>query len=98
MTKPFDLIATGTGASGAAASCRKAGWKAAVVDNLPFGGICALRGCFPKEVLVGVAQALDRTRRTRGKEDVFNRILGAHLIVRRRTKWSASSRWPSRNG
>lgn len=69
MTNQYDLIAigTGTGASGAAAICRKAGWKVAVVDNLPFGGTCALRGCIPKKVLAGAAQALDRTRRMRGK-------------------------------
>ena len=69
MTHPYDLIAigTGTGASGAAAICRKAGWKVAVVDHLPFGGTCALRGCLPKKVLVGVAQALDHSRRMRGR-------------------------------
>lgn len=69
MTKQYDLIAIGTetGASGAAAICRKAGWKVAVVDNLPFGGTCALRGRLLKKVLVGVAQALDHSRRMRGK-------------------------------
>lgn len=69
MTEQYDLIAigTGTGASSAAAVCRKAGWKVAVVDNLPFGGTCALRGCLPKKVLVGVAQALDHPPRMRGK-------------------------------
>ncbi len=69
MTQHYDLIAigTGTGASGAAAICRKAGWKVAVIDSLPFGGTCALRGCLPKKVLVGVAQALDHARRMRGK-------------------------------
>ena len=69
MTKQYDLIAigTGTGASGAATLCRKAGWKVAVVDNLPFGGTCVLRGCLPKKVLVGAAQALDHSRRMRGK-------------------------------
>lgn len=69
MTKQYDLIAigTGTGASGAATICRKAGWNVAVVDNLPFGGTCALRGCLPKKVLVGAAQALDHSRRMRGK-------------------------------
>ena len=69
MTKQYDLIAigTGTGASAAAAICRKAGWKVAVVDNLPFGGTCALRGCLPKKVLVGATQALDHSRRMRGR-------------------------------
>jgi glutathione reductase (NADPH) len=69
MTKQYDLIAigTGTGASGAASRCRAAGWKVAVIDHLPFGGTCALRGCDPKKVLVGAAEAIDHSRRMRGK-------------------------------
>lgn len=69
MTKQYDLIAigTGTGASGAASRCRAAGWKVAVIDQLPFGGTCALRGCDPKKILVGAAEAIDHSRRMRGK-------------------------------
>ncbi len=69
MIKQYDLIAigTGTGASGAASRCRSAGWSLAVIDHLPFGGTCALRGCDPKKVLVGVAEAIDHSRRMRGK-------------------------------
>ena len=65
MTKQYDLIAigTGAGASGAASRCRAAGWSVAVIDHLPFGGTCALRGCDPKKVLVGVAEAIDHSRR-----------------------------------
>jgi len=61
MTKKFDVIAigTGSGASAAAYRCRAAGWQVAVVDSRPFGGTCALRGCDPKKVLVGAAEALD---------------------------------------
>ena len=68
MTKQYDLIAigTGTGASGAASRCRSAGWSVAVIDHLPFGGTCALRGCDPKKVLVGAAEAIDHSRRMRG--------------------------------
>jgi hypothetical protein len=68
MTKQYDLIAigTGTGASGAASRCRAAGWSVAVIDHLPFGGACALRGCDPKKILVGAAQAIDHSRRMRG--------------------------------
>ncbi len=68
MTKQYDLIAigTGTGASGAASQCRAAGWKVAVIDHLPFGGTCALRGCDPKKVLVGAAESIDHSRRMRG--------------------------------
>ncbi len=69
MTKQYDLIAigTGAGASGAASRCRSAGWSVAVIDHLPFGGTCALRGCDPKKVLVGAAEAIDHSRRMRGK-------------------------------
>ena len=69
MSKHYDLIAIGTGtaASVAASRCRSAGWSVAVIDHLPFGGTCQLRGCDPKKVLVGVADAIDHSRRMRGK-------------------------------
>jgi glutathione reductase (NADPH) len=69
MTKSYDLvvIGTGTAASVAASRCRAAGWRVAVIDHLPFGGTCALRGCDPKKVLVGAAEAIDHSRRMRGK-------------------------------
>ncbi|HZQ02117.1 MAG TPA: NAD(P)/FAD-dependent oxidoreductase [Reyranella sp.] len=69
MAKTYDLvvIGTGTAASAAASRCRGAGWRVAVIDHLPFGGTCALRGCDPKKVLVGAASAIDRVRRLRGK-------------------------------
>ncbi len=69
MSKHYDLVAigTGTGASVAASRCRSAGWSVAAVDHLPFGGTCALRGCDPKKVLVGAADAIDHSRRMRGK-------------------------------
>jgi glutathione reductase (NADPH) len=68
MTQQYDLvvIGTGTGASGAASRCRAAGWRVAVIDHLPFGGTCALRGCDPKKVLVGAVEAVDHTRRMQG--------------------------------
>lgn len=57
MTASFDLVVIGTGSGGSAPAyrCRRAGWRVAVVDELPFGGTCALRGCDPKKVLVGAA-------------------------------------------
>ena len=68
MTRQFDVIAIGTGsaASAVAARCREAGWRVAIVDSRPFGGTCALRGCDPKKVLVGAAEAVDWTRRMKG--------------------------------
>jgi glutathione reductase (NADPH) len=69
MTRTFDLIAIGTGSAAAtvASRCREAGWQVAVVDSRPFGGTCALRGCDPKKVLVGAAEAIDWIRRMKGK-------------------------------
>jgi glutathione reductase (NADPH) len=69
MPGSYDLIVIGTGtaAATAASRCRAAGWKVAIVDHLPFGGTCALRGCDPKKVLVGAAEAVDHARRMRGK-------------------------------
>src|SRR5881397_4310685 len=68
MAKTYDIvvIGTGTAASVAASRCRSAGWRVAVIDHLPFGGTCALRGCDPKKVLVGAAEAVDYSRRMRG--------------------------------
>ena len=59
MATTFDLIIIGTGTAAATAAnrCANAGWRVAVVDHLPYGGTCALRGCDPKKVLVGVAEA-----------------------------------------
>ena len=69
MTRKFDVVVIGTGAaaSAVASRCRSAGWQVAVIDSRPFGGTCALRGCDPKKVLVGAAEALDRVRRMKGK-------------------------------
>jgi glutathione reductase (NADPH) len=65
----FDLIVIGTGSAGntIAHSCRKAGWNVAIIDSRPFGGTCVLRGCDPKKVLLGAADALDWVRRMSGK-------------------------------
>lgn len=69
MNKSYDLIVIGTGEAGSpvATACRAAGWRVAIVDCRPFGGTCGLRGCDPKKVLVGAAQALDWTRRLKGR-------------------------------
>lgn len=69
MTSIYDLIVIGTGTAGSicAFTCRRAGWRVAVVDERPFGGTCALRGCDPKKVLTGAAEAVDRCRLLKGK-------------------------------
>ncbi|HET9106016.1 MAG TPA: NAD(P)/FAD-dependent oxidoreductase [Steroidobacteraceae bacterium] len=69
MATRYDLIVIGTGtaASTAAHQCRAGGFRVAVIDHLPFGGTCVLRGCDPKKVLVGAAEAVDQVRRLRGR-------------------------------
>lgn len=69
MAQQFDLVVIGTGSAAGtvAMRCRRAGWSVAVIDSRPFGGTCALRGCDPKKVLVGAAEAVDWSRRLKGK-------------------------------
>lgn len=52
------VIGTGTSAYTAAYQCRKAGKTVAVMDRLPYGGTCAMRGCQPKKYLVAAADAV----------------------------------------
>src|SRR2546428_13307636 len=68
MVETFDLIVIGTGSGGSAPAyrCRAAGWRVAVVDELPYGGTGALRGGDPKKVLVGAADLADWHRRVQG--------------------------------
>jgi glutathione reductase (NADPH) len=72
MAQRFDLIAIGTGTAAAtvASACRAKGWEVAIIDSRPFGGTCALRGCEPKKILVGAAEAIDSVERLKGKEVV----------------------------
>jgi glutathione reductase (NADPH) len=68
MDKKYDLVVVGTGVTSSVASrCREAGWTVAVVDRQPFGGTCALRGCVPKKILVGAADAVNGARDLRGR-------------------------------
>jgi glutathione reductase (NADPH) len=69
MRHQFDLVVIGTGTAAGVVGhqCRRAGWSVAVIDSRPFGGTCALRGCDPKKVLVGAAEAVDQVNRLRGK-------------------------------
>lgn len=64
----YDLVVIGTGTAAQVASfrVRAAGWSVAVIDHMPFGGTCALRGCDPKKMLISGAEAIDMARRMRG--------------------------------
>jgi glutathione reductase (NADPH) len=67
--KTYDLavIGSGTAAQMVSFRVRAAGWSVAVIDHLPFGGTCALRGCDPKKMLISGAEAIDMARRMRGR-------------------------------
>lgn len=59
MDKTFDVVVIGSGSAGtsAAMALRKGNRSIAVIDERPFGGTCALRGCDPKGVLVAASRA-----------------------------------------
>ena len=67
--REHDLIVVGAGMAGVAAATKVAadGWNVAIVDDLPYGGTCALRGCDPKKILRHGAEIFDAARLMRGK-------------------------------
>lgn len=69
MSAEYDLIVVGAGMAGVAAAnkCAAQGWNVAIVDALPYGGTCALRGCDPKKILRRGAEVIDSARLMRGK-------------------------------
>ena len=86
----FDLvvIGTGTAASTTASECSSAGLSVAIIDSLPFGGTCALRGCDPKKVLVEAAKIIDSNQRHENKGIIGSQgvqIKWADLIRFKRT-------------
>ena len=89
MANDFDLVILGVGMAGvnAANKCASAGWKVAVVDALPYGGTCALRGCDPKKMLRRAAEVIDAARLMRGKgiEDTDLTINWPDLLAFKRT-------------
>lgn len=68
MTTKFDLIIIGSGSAATTVAFKavKSGKKVAVIDQKPIGGTCALRGCDPKKVLVGVTDSLESAKRLQG--------------------------------
>lgn len=69
MADTYDLLVIGAGMAGvnAANKCGAAGWRVAIVDELPYGGTCALRGCDPKKILRRGAEIIDAARLLQGK-------------------------------
>ena len=69
LPESYDLIVIGAGMAGVAAAnkCASQGWKVAIVDELPYGGTCALRGCDPKKILRRGAEIIDSAQLLAGK-------------------------------
>ncbi len=69
MADNYDLLVIGAGMAGAAAATKSAsrGWRVGIVDALPYGGTCALRGCDPKKILLRGAEVMEAARLMRGK-------------------------------
>lgn len=69
MALQTDALIIGSGTAGytAAHALRKAGRDVLVVDKRPFGGVCAMRGCQPKKILVAAAQAVHGARVLNGQ-------------------------------
>ena len=61
----FDVIVLGAGNAGLAAAgvARAAGRRVLVVEAAEVGGVCPLRGCVPKGVMVAAAEAFDTISR-----------------------------------
>lgn len=66
MQLDLAIIGTGTAAMVAAMRVRDAGWNVAVIDEKPYGGTCALRGCDPKKMLIAGTEVIDGERRMSG--------------------------------
>jgi glutathione reductase (NADPH) len=69
MSEDYDLFVIGAGMAGttAANKCAAQGWRVGIVDSLPYGGTCALRGCDPKKILRRGAEVIDAAHRMDGK-------------------------------
>ncbi|MBM7847822.1 dihydrolipoyl dehydrogenase family protein [Arthrobacter roseus] len=69
MNEEYDLFVIGAGMAGttAANKCAAQGWRVGIVDALPYGGTCALRGCDPKKILRRGAEVIDAANLMRDK-------------------------------
>lgn len=89
MSNDVDVLVLGAGNAGlaAASAAAKAGLRVVVVEGHDVGGLCPLRGCVPKKVLVAAAQALDVIARAETHEISVGpaKLDWPRLIARKRT-------------
>jgi glutathione reductase (NADPH) len=79
----YDVVVIGSGPAGQAviSECHSSGLRLAMVEARELGGTCPLRGCDPKKVLVGAAEAIHRGRALAGKGvQPGDKILWSELI------------------
>jgi len=77
----FDTIIIGSGTSAyyAADGLVTAGRRIAMIDDRPWGGTCALRGCQPKKYLVAHAEAIA----------MASHLVGRGIVASPESDWSA---------
>ncbi len=77
----YDAIVIGSGTSAyyCITGLNEAGRKVAVIDERPYGGTCALRGCQPKKYLVANAEAVA----------MAGHLVGKGIHEKPRTQWQA---------
>lgn len=96
MRDRYDVIVLGAGNAGlaAAGAARAAGRRVLVAEGRDVGGVCPLRGCVPKKVLVAAAQCLDTIARasTHAIEIGPPRLDWGKLVARERTFTEGVSR------
>lgn len=79
--KHFDTLVIGSGTSAyySVDTLNKAGQEVAIIDERPYGGTCALRGCQPKKYLVCNAEAIA----------MASHLVGQGIVEKPKTDWSA---------
>ena len=73
------VVGSGTSAYFAAAGLNDGGLNVAIVDERPYGGTCALRGCQPKKYFVCNAEAVA----------MAEHLVGRGIVEAPRTDWKA---------
>ena len=96
MTSKFDLVIIGSGSAATTVAFKalEDGKKIAVIDQKAIGGTCALRGCDPKKILVGITDSLESAKRLQGYgiSDLSGKIDWSDLMEFKRTFTESMSR------